>query len=202
MDEYDDNYFGFHIGLDEYYNEKKNENFYNEPNKNEEPKIVSTGENHNSNNTKLEKHVINYINESQLINGPNNIYNNLDQIINEEKNSDNKIMNNNDAVLMNSEIFQDNNKIDLLNLNRDTYISQTINGKQIITTNEFISNKFQELFNNSEINVDKLKNMQMLKKKRKRRTKKEIERDKTLTKEEEKKTDKKKEKIKKNKKKK
>ena len=197
MDEYDDNYFGFHIGLDEYYNEKKNENFYNEPNKNEEPKIVSTGENHNSNNTKLEKHVINYINESQLINGPNNIYNNLDQIINEEKNSDNKIMNNNDAILMNSEIFQDNNKIDLLNLNRDTYISQTINGKQIITTNEIISNKFQELFNNSEINVDKLKNMQMLKKKRKRRTKKEIERDKTLTKEDEKKTDKKKGRIKK-----
>ena len=34
MDEYDDNYFGFHIGLDEYYNEKKNENFYNESNKN------------------------------------------------------------------------------------------------------------------------------------------------------------------------
>ena len=195
MDEYDDNYFGFHIGLDEYYNEKKNENFYNEPNKNEEPKIVSTGENHNSNNTKLEKQVINYINESQL-NCPNNIYNNLDQIINEEKNSDNKIMNNNDAILMNSEIFQDNNKIDLLNLNRDTYISQTINGKQIITTNEMISNKLQELFNNSEINVDKLKDMKMLKKKKKRRTKKEIERDKTLS-QEEKKQDKKKGRIKK-----
>ena len=59
-----------------------------------------------------------------------------------------------------------------------------------------ITNKLQELFNNSEINMDKLKDMQMLKKKKKRRTKKEIERDKTLS-QEEKKQDKKKGRIKK-----
>ena len=196
MEDYEEKYFGFHIGIEDYYNEKKNENFYNESNKNEEQKIVSTGENHNSNNLKFEKHEINYINENNLINGSNNIYNNLEEIINEEKNSDNKNLINNDAVLMNSDIFQDNNKIELLNLNRDTYNSQTINGKQIITTNEMISNKLQELFNNSEINMDKLKDMQMLKKKKKRRTKKEIERDKTLS-QEEKKQDKKKGRIKK-----
>ena len=196
MEDYEEKYFGFHIGIEDYYNEKKNENFYNESNKNEEQKIVSTGENHNSNNLKFEKHEINYINENNLINGSNNIYNNLEEIINEEKNSDNKNLMNNDAVLMNSDIFQDNNKIELLNLNRDTYNSQTINGKQIITTNEMISNKLQELFNNSEINMDKLKDMQMLKKKKKRRTKKEIERDKTLS-QEEKKQDKKKGRIKK-----
>ena len=195
MEDYEEKYFGFHIGIEDYYNEKKNENFYNESNKNEEQKIVSTGENHNSNNLKFEKHEINYINENNLINGSNNIYNNLEEIINEEKNSDNKNLINNDAVLMNSDIFQDNNKIELLNLNRDTYNSQTINGKQIITTNEMISNKLQELFNNSEINMDKLKDMQMLKKKKKRRTKKEIERDKTLS-QEEKKQDKKKGRIK------
>ena len=196
MEDYEEKYFGFHIGIEDYYNENKNENFYNESNKNEEQKIVSTGENHNSNNLKFEKHEINYINENNLINGSNNIYNNLEEIINEEKNSDNKNLINNDAVLMNSDIFQDNNKIELLNLNRDTYNSQTINGKQIITTNEMISNKLQELFNNSEINMDKLKDMQMLKKKKKRRTKKEIERDKTLS-QEEKKQDKKKGRIKK-----
>lgn len=196
MEDYEEKYFGFHIGIEDYYNEKKNENFYNESNKNEEQKIVSTGENHNSNNLKFEKHEINYINENNLINGSNNIYNNLEEIINEEKNSDNKNLINNDAVLMNSDIFQDNNKIELLNLNRDTYNSQTINGKQIITTNEMITNKLQELFNNSEINVDKLKDMQMLKKKKKRRTKKEIERDKTLS-QEEKKQDKRKGRIKK-----
>ena len=196
MEDYEEKYFGFHIGIEDYYNEKKNENFYNESNKNEEQKVVSTGENHNSNNLKFEKHEINYINENNLINGSNNIYNNLEEIINEEKNSDNKNLINNDAVLMNSDIFQDNNKIELLNLNRDTYNSQTINGKQIITTNEMISNKLQELFNNSEINMDKLKDMQMLKKKKKRRTKKEIERDKTLS-QEEKKQDKKKGRIKK-----
>ena len=196
MEDFEDNYFNFHIEAEDYYPEKNNENFYNESNKNEEQKIVSTGENHNSNNLKFEKHEINYINENNLINGSNNIYNNLEEIINEEKNSDNKNLINNDAVLMNSDIFQDNNKIELLNLNRDTYNSQTINGKQIITTNEMISNKLQELFNNSEINIDKLKDMQMLKKKKKRRTKKEIERDKTLS-QEEKKQDKKKGRIKK-----
>ena len=196
MEDYEEKYFGFHIGIEDYYNEKKNENFYNESNKNEEQKIVSTGENHNSNNLKFEKHEINYINENNLINGSNNIYNNLEEIINEEKNSDNKNLINNDAVLMNSDIFQDNNKIELLNLNRDTYNSQTINGKQIITTNEMISNKLQKLFKNSEKNMEKLKDMQMLKKKKKRRTKKEIERDKTLS-QEEKKQDKKKGRIKK-----
>ena len=40
------------------------------------------------------------------------------------------------------------------------------NGKKIITTNEMITNKFQEYFKNKRINVDNLKEMQLLKKKR------------------------------------
>ena len=52
------------------------------------------------------------------------------------------------------------------------------NGKKIITTNEMITNKLQEYFKNTQINVDNLKDMQMLKKKRNRRKKSEIEKEK------------------------
>ena len=96
-------------------------------------------------------------------------------MVNLEKNSDNKNLINYN-ILINSEIFQDNNKIDLLNQNRETNNSQynTINGKLIQTTNDVLTNKFQEIFHDPEIDVDKLKDMQMIKKKRKRRTKEEI----------------------------
>lgn len=177
MDDFEENYFNFHIGEEDYYPEKNNENFYNENNKIDEQKIISTGENHNSKKNDL--------NENNLLNGQNILYSNIEEVINIEKNSDCKNIIN-DAILMNSEIFQENNKIEFLNLNRETYNSQynTVNGKQIITTNEMITNKFQELFNNPEINVKKLEDMQMIKKKRKRRTKKQIEIDKTLSHEE------------------
>lgn len=182
MEDFEDNYFNFHIEAEDYYPEKNNENFYNESNKIDEQKIISTGENHNSNNAKSEK---NEINENQLINGQKYIYNNIDDMVNLEKNSDNKNLIN-DNILINSEIFQDNNKIDLLYLNRETNNSQynTINGKLIQTTNDVLTNKFQEIFHDPEIDVDKLKDMQMIKKKRKRRTKEQIERDKSLTQEE------------------
>ena len=189
MDDFEENYFNFHIGEEDYYPEKNNENFYNENNKIDEQKIISTGENHNSKKNDL--------NENNLLNGQNILYSNIEEVINIEKNSDCKNIIN-DAILMNSEIFQENNKIEFLNLNRETYNSQynTVNGKQIITTNEMITNKFQELFNNPEINVKKLEDMQMIKKKRKRRTKKQIEIDKTLSHEE--KVEKKRGRIKKN----
>ena len=182
MEDFEDNYFNFHIEAEDYYPEKNNENFYNESNKIDEQKIISTGENHNSNNAKSEK---NGINENQLINGQKYIYNNIDDMVNLEKNSDNKNLIN-DNILINSEIFQDNNKIDLLYLNRETNNSQynTINGKLIQTTNDVLTNKFQEIFHDPEIDVDKLKDMQMIKKKRKRRTKEQIEKDKSLTQEE------------------
>ena len=182
MEDFEDNYFSFHIAAEDYYPEKNNENFYNESNKIDEQKIISTGENHNSNNAKSEK---NEINENQLINGQKYIYNNIDDMVNLEKNSDNKNLIN-DNILINSEIFQDNNKIDLLYLNRETNNSQynTINGKLIQTTNDVLTNKFQEIFHDPEIDVDKLKDMQMIKKKRKRRTKEQIEKDKSLTQEE------------------
>lgn len=185
MEDFEDNYFNFHIGAEDYYPEKNNENFYNESNKVDEQKIISTGENHenhNSNNAKSEK---NEINENQMVGGPKFLYSNIEEMVNIEKSSDNKNLIN-DNVFINSEIFQDNNKIDLLNLNRETNNSQynTINGKLIQTTNEVITDKFREFFNNPEIDVDKLKDMQMIKKKRKRRTKEQIERDKSLTQEE------------------
>ena len=182
MDEFEENYFNFQFVENYYPHEKNNENFYNENNKIEDQKVPSTGENHNSNKVNSEK---NDLNENQLINAPNNIYNNFEDIINIEKNSDNKNILG-DGLVVNLDIFQNNNIIEQPNLNRETHTSQynTVNGKQIITTNEMITNKLQELYPNPEINIENLKGMQYLKVKRRRRKKSEIERDKENNKEE------------------
>lgn len=179
MDDLGENYFTFQIEEMYYPHQKNNENFYNENNKSDEQKIISTGENHNSNNLKSEKNEQNI--NPLLLNSQNNIYSNIEDMINIEKNSDNKI-NFNDGFYT-SDIFQ--NKIEQPNLNRDTSNSQynTINGKQVITTNEIITNKFNEFYQNPEIDIEKLKNMQYLKGKNKRRTNKQIELDKKNSKE-------------------
>lgn len=164
------------------YQPEKND-FYNENNKSEDQKFVSIGENHVSNKVSSEK---NFLNEKLVNNYPNNLYN-IDDINNVEKNSDNKF-NINDGLSLNPDVLQynNNNKIEQPNLNRENFTSQynTVNGKQIITTNDMISNKLHEIYGTQEINLNNLKNMQYLKVKRKRRKKIEIERDKLNNKEE------------------
>ena len=164
------------------YQPEKND-FYNENNKSEDQKFVSTGENHVSNKVSSEK---NFLNEKLVNNYPNNLYN-IDDINNVEKNSDNKF-NINEGLSLNPDVLQynNNNKIEQPNLNRENFTSQynTVNGKQIITTNDMISNKLHEIYGTQEINLNNLKNMQYLKVKRKRRKKIEIERDKLNNKEE------------------
>ena len=100
-------------------------NLYTE-NKSKDQNNYSTEENnHNSKSLKQEK---NDINEYLNANNSNIIYLNIDEMINNEKSSDNKNYDKN-------------------------------NGKKIITTNEMITNKFQEYFKNKRINVDNLKEM-------------------------------------------
>lgn len=168
----EDNYFSYPFPEEYFEHEQHSINLYAE-NKIEDPKNVSTGENHVSNSLKAEK---NENIDNQFINASNSIYNNMDNIINIEKNSDNKNLIN-EGLSLNCDILQENNKIEQPNLNNDTSISHyyTVNGKPVITTNEMMTNKLQEMFKNSEIDVDKLTNMQWIRKKRKRRTKKEID---------------------------
>ena len=168
----EDNYFSFPYPEEYFEHEQHSINLYAES-KIEEPKNVSTGENHGSNSLKAEK---NDNIDNQFINASNSIYNNLDNITNIEKNSDNKNLIN-EGLSLNCDILQENNRIEQPNLNNDTSISHynTVNGRPVITTNEMMTNKLQEMFKNSEIDVDKLTNMQWIRKKRKRRTKKEID---------------------------
>ena len=181
MDEYPDNNFFSYQFPDEYFaHEQHSINLYAE-NKIEDQKNVSTGENHISNGSKVEK---NDNSDNQFINTSNSIYNNMDNIINIEKNSDNKNLVN-EGLSLNCDILQENNKIEQPNLNHDTSISHynTVNGKPVMTTNEMMTNKLQEMFKNSEIDVDKLTNMQWIRKKKKRRTKREIDEEKEKEKE-------------------
>ena len=174
MSEYEENEFNCPFIEAYLENEQHNINLYTE-NKSEEQKNFSTGENnHISNSLKQEKN-----DEYLNANNSNKIYLNIDEMINNEKSSDNKNCLG-DESLVNSDNFQVNQKQERPNLNNETSISHydTINGKKIITTNEMITNKFQEYFKNTQINVDNLKDMQMLKKKRNRRKKSEIEKEK------------------------
>ena len=168
----EDNYFSYPYPEEYFEHEQHSINLYAES-KIEEPKNVSTAENHGSNSLKAEK---NDNIDNQFINASNSIYNNLDNITNIEKNSDNKNLIN-EGLSLNCDILQENNRIEQPNLNNDTSISHynTVNGRPVITTNEMMTNKLQEMFKNSEIDVEKLTNMQWIRKKRKRRSKKEID---------------------------
>ena len=55
-----------------------------------------------------------------------------------------------------------------------------LNGKQINTSNEAVSNVLNEMFHTTEINLDNKKDMQFLRKKNNRRTKKEVDEEKRM----------------------
>jgi hypothetical protein len=83
---------------------------------------------------------------------------------------------------------------DLLQNNFQNYIEQMenkktsntsvntvqVNGKQINTSNEAISNVLNDMFHTTEINLDNKKDMQFLRKKKDRRTKKEVDEEKRM----------------------
>ena len=97
----------------------------------------------------------------------------MDNITNIEKNSDNKNINN-EAISLNCDILQENNRIEQPNFNNDTSNSHynTVNGRPVMTTNELMTNKLQEMFKNPYIDIDKISNMQFTRKKKRRRKKK------------------------------
>ena len=173
MEEYGyNNFIYLQLSDENFENEQRGVDLYPE-NKTEEQKNVSTGENHISNSLKAEK---NENNDNQLVNEPNNIYNNMENMINIEKNSDNKNINN-EAISLNCDILQENNRIEQPNFNNDTSNSHynTVNGRPVMTTNELMTNKLQEMFKNPDIDIDKISNMQFIRIKKRRRKKKEID---------------------------
>lgn len=153
--------------------EKDNQNYlYHDGNyidKNNEP---------NENNENIQNYENNLKNIGEI--------NNLNNGIIEEKISNSliKLFIENETKI-NDEKFNIDNTFLQKNLNPEnnnnpcvlTKQFETINGKKIATSNEFMDDIFYKLFQNTELNADALKDMQFCKKKRRRRTKKEIEAD-------------------------
>lgn len=145
---------------------------------NDEHKLINTGENLNSNELPEKSD----INNNNIINYQLGFYlspNSNDDYLNMDNNNFNRIINNNEEN-NNPEILPDSKNIELNQNKNTTCHVDKVNGKQIIMTNEMVSNKLTELFKTNQINIETLKEMQMLKKKKRRRTNAEIELDKKL----------------------
>lgn len=145
---------------------------------NDEHKLINTGENLNSNELPEKSD----INNNNIINYQLGFYlspNSNDDYLNMDNNNFNRIINNNEEN-NNPEILPDSKNIELNQNKNTTCHVDKVNGKQIIMTNEMVSNKLTELFKTNQINIETLKEMQMLKKKKRRRTNAEIESDKKL----------------------
>ena len=145
---------------------------------NDEHKLINTGENLNSNELPEKSD----INNNNIINYQLGFYlspNSNDDYLNMDNNNFNRIINNNEEN-DNPEILPDSKNIELNQNKNTTCHVDKVNGKQIIMTNEMVSNKLTELFKTNQINIETLKEMQMLKKKKRRRTNAEIELDKKL----------------------
>ena len=97
----------------------------------------------------------------------------------------------NSKLLVSNEILV--NEGELIQVNSDNYIEQNdfkktydtskktvLNGKQITTNNEAISDAFNNMFHKTEINMDTIKDMDLTKKKKRRRTKSEVENEKKI----------------------
>ena len=145
---------------------------------NDDHKLINTGENLNSNELPEKSD----INNNNIINYQLGFYlspNSNDDYLNMDNNNFNRIINNNEEN-NNPEILPDSKNIELNQNKNTTCHVDKVNGKQIIMTNEMVSNKLTELFKTNQINIETLKEMQMLKKKKRRRTNAEIESDKKL----------------------
>ena len=175
----DDNIYNIKFGEEDFEEDIKQYNFYKDTILNDEHKLVNTGENINPNDLILEKNDIKGSNCSNYQLGFYLTPNYNDDYLNMENNHLNKIINNYEANY-NPEILPDSKNIELNQNKNTTCHIDKVNGKQIVVTNDMISNKFVELFNTNQIDKETLKEMQMLKKKKKRRTNAQIEQDKLL----------------------
>ena len=193
----------------------ENENIQNEDSKNHNINnninipIASNKCNHNSNNI-FENNKNNLINNNLKNNNDNNYYNNFNYsniyYFNNEKQNPYYNLNNNEFasneiykyyinknnpnesnLILGDEFQQNSQALIEQNDNKKTTNTNniTINGKQIYYTNEAVSIAFNDIFNNTEINLNNIKDMQLLKKKRKRRTKEEVQKEKEILKKEE-----------------
>jgi len=199
----EDNYdssFDLRESMEEYSEKNENENF-----RNEEPKNVNSNtdgsiltnpncnncinNNYNNNNNsynypfnyKNECNEIFFFNNSNTCIEKQNTYDNFHntEINDIHRNYNNKNLDcpNKEDVLINTQNYEN---IENKKTATNTY-ENTFNGKQIYVLNDLIAGTFKEMFNETEINLDTKKDMQLLRKKKKRRTKVEIQKEKERT---------------------
>ena len=199
MDDNNEFSFGLRPSNEGELNQNSEKNTDNDNNRNEEQrKISQMNDRYNTpifgiNNYKNEykKNYNNFFyNYSTLYDKQANIYNLYsNELFQNEAN--NKFNNKN---IISNETFV--NEGELIHVNSENYIEQNdykktsntsnknntvnLNGKQITTKNEAVTDALNEMFNRSEININNIQNLQFMKKKNKRRTKIEVKNEKEI----------------------
>ena len=164
MDENEPNIYKLQINEENFDDYFKQDNIYRGAFLQEELNHKIIGENLNSKEIFLEKNILDENNFQFGIYSDCN-----DEYLDLDINNDNKINNN---EIKNLELNQ--------NKNTTTCHIDNVNGKQIVLTNDMISNKLAEYFKTSQMDIETIKEMQMLKKKKERRTNDQIKLDKIL----------------------
>ena len=195
-DNYDDN-FKLSASFDEdLYDDSKNHND-KEDIKNDETKLVNK-DGHNGSKDPSDQTIINnnvnkndyneyfHYNNFSIQDNSNkqNLYNYYQNEINDLNKYRNSSSNEN-YILGEGDLLQNNfqNYIEQMENKKTSNTSVNtvqVNGKQINTSNEAISNVLNDMFHTTEINLDNKKDMQFLRKKKDRRTKKEVDEEKRM----------------------
>ena len=195
-DNYDDT-FKLSASFDEeLYDDSKNHND-KEDIKNDETKLVNK-DGHNGSKDPSDQTIINnnvnkndyneyfHYNNFSIQDNSNkqNLYNYYQNEINDLNKYRNSSSNEN-YILGEGDLLQNNfqNYIEQMENKKTSNTSVNtvqVNGKQINTSNEAISNVLNDMFHTTEINLDNKKDMQFLRKKKDRRTKKEVDEEKRM----------------------
>lgn len=195
-DNYDDT-FKLSASFDEdLYDDSKNHND-KEDIKNDETKLVNK-DGHNGSKDPSDQTIINnnvnkndyneyfHYNNFSIQDNSNkqNLYNYYQNEINDLNKYRNSSSNEN-YILGEGDLLQNNfqNYIEQMENKKTSNTSANtvqVNGKQINTSNEAISNVLNDMFHTTEINLDNKKDMQFLRKKKDRRTKKEVDEEKRM----------------------
>lgn len=196
-DNYDDT-FKLSASFDEdLYDDSKNHND-KEDIKNDETKLVNK-DGHNGSKDPSDQTIINnnvnkndyneyfHYNNFSIQDNSNkqNLYNYYQNEINDLNKYRNSSSNENYILGGEGDLLQNNfqNYIEQMENKKTSNTSVNtvqVNGKQINTSNEAISNVLNDMFHTSEINLDNKKDMQFLRKKKDRRTKKEVDEEKRM----------------------
>ena len=196
-DNYDDT-FKLSASFDEdLYDDSKNHND-KEDIKNDETKLVNK-DGHNGSKDPSDQTIINnnvnkndyneyfHYNNFSIQDNSNkqNLYNYYQNEINDLNKYRNSSSNENYILGGEGDLLQNNfqNYIEQMDNKKTSNTSANtvqVNGKQINTSNEAISNVLNDMFHTSEINLDNKKDMQFLRKKKYRRTKKEVDEEKRM----------------------